>query len=150
MLYKPHDHSQIIMHLRRICIIRFSFTNFICILKLKTIHIFFPAPIKGRAQFYTSSHSNSTNTCEVTMQVKRAIGKATVHKLPIFNEYISPHYFAWFVVCFPIVVKAILHDPYVYNLLVSTWRPLSFKSSWIVTLHYFRIPTRHMSHPLEL
>ena len=30
----------------------------------------------------------STNTCEVTMQVKRAIGKATLHKLPIYNEYI--------------------------------------------------------------
>ena len=29
----------------------------------------------------------STNTCEVTMQVKRAIGKATLHKLPIYNEY---------------------------------------------------------------
>ena len=25
----------------------------------------------------------STNTCEVTMQVKRAIGKVTLHKLPI-------------------------------------------------------------------
>ena len=30
----------------------------------------------------------STNTCEVTMQVKRAIGKATLHKLPIYNEYV--------------------------------------------------------------
>ena len=29
----------------------------------------------------------STNTCEVTMQVKRAIGKSTLHKLPIYNEY---------------------------------------------------------------
>ena len=29
----------------------------------------------------------STNTCEVTMQVKRAFRKATLHKLPIYNEY---------------------------------------------------------------
>ena len=29
----------------------------------------------------------STNTCEVTMQVKRANEKATLHKLPINNEY---------------------------------------------------------------
>ena len=29
----------------------------------------------------------STNTCEVPMQVKRAKGKATLHKLPIYNEY---------------------------------------------------------------
>ena len=29
----------------------------------------------------------STNTCVVPMQVKRAIGKATLHKLPIYNEY---------------------------------------------------------------
>ena len=29
----------------------------------------------------------STITCEVTMHVKRAIGKATLHSLPIFNEY---------------------------------------------------------------
>ena len=29
----------------------------------------------------------STNTCEVAMQVKRAIGRATIHKLPIYNEY---------------------------------------------------------------
>ena len=29
----------------------------------------------------------STNTCEVTMQVKRAIRKATLHKLPIYKEY---------------------------------------------------------------
>ena len=56
-------------------------------LKAENYPYFFPAPIKGRAQFYTSSHSNSTNTCEVTMQVKRAIGKSTVHKLPIYNEY---------------------------------------------------------------
>ena len=27
------------------------------------------------------------NTCEVPMQVKRAIGKATLHELPIYNEY---------------------------------------------------------------
>ena len=38
---------------------------------------------------------------------------------------------------------------YVYNLLVATWWPLSIKLRWIVTLHYFRIPTRHMSHQLE-
>ena len=31
----------------------------------------------------------STNTCEVTMQVKRAIRKAIVHKLPIYNEYVT-------------------------------------------------------------
>ena len=30
---------------------------------------------------------SSTNTCEVTMQVKRAIGKAILHKLSIYNEY---------------------------------------------------------------
>ena len=29
----------------------------------------------------------STNTCEVRTQVKWAIGKATLHKLPIYNEY---------------------------------------------------------------
>ena len=29
----------------------------------------------------------STNTCEGTMQVKRAIGKTRLHKLPIYNEY---------------------------------------------------------------
>ena len=29
----------------------------------------------------------STNTCEVTMQIKLAIGKATLHKLPLYNEY---------------------------------------------------------------
>ena len=29
----------------------------------------------------------STSTCEVTMQVKRAIGKATLHILPIYNEH---------------------------------------------------------------
>ena len=29
----------------------------------------------------------SMNTFEVTMQVKRAVGKSTLHKLPIYNEY---------------------------------------------------------------
>ena len=28
-----------------------------------------------------------TNACEVMMQVKRVIGKAILHKLPIYNEY---------------------------------------------------------------
>ena len=29
-----------------------------------------------------------TNTCEVTMQVKSAIGNASLHKLSLYNEYI--------------------------------------------------------------
>ena len=29
----------------------------------------------------------SMKTCEVMMQVKRGIWKATLHKLPIYNEY---------------------------------------------------------------
>ena len=48
-------------------------------LKLKTIHKYF------KRQLHCIQIS--TNICEVTMQVKRAIGKATLHKLPIFNEY---------------------------------------------------------------
>ena len=51
------------------------------------------------------------NTCEVTMQVNRAQGKAISHKLPIYNEYMClcwvPTLLARFVVCFPIVVKAV-------------------------------------------
>ena len=51
-----------------------------------------------------------TNTCEVTMQVKRAIGKVvcitqTTNILRIHVLVLSLH-----IVCFPIVIKALLHD----------------------------------------
>ena len=92
--------------------------------KLKTIHVFFcPVlpPIKGRAQ-YSMLHCIQifTNACEATMQVKRAIGKLRPYYLNY--QYTTntcacvepPHYYAWYVVCFPIVVIALLHgfDPY--------------------------------------
>ena len=79
----------------------------------------FSARIKGRALCYASSHSDFHEHLEVTMQVKRAIGKATLPKLPIYNKYMqcveSLHYFGWFVVCIPIQVKALLYgfDPYI-------------------------------------
>ena len=46
----------------------------------------FSAPIKAELSAMLHRIQISTNTCEVTMQVKRAIGKATLHKLPIYNE----------------------------------------------------------------
>ena len=57
----------------------------------------------------------SMNPCEVTMQVKRAIGKAFQYITNTCASVESPHHFALFVVCFPIVVKALLHgfDPYI-------------------------------------
>ena len=56
------------------------------------------APTKCGAQCYALSLQIFTNICEVTVQEKRAIGEATLHKLPIYNEYSacveSPHYSA--------------------------------------------------------
>ena len=52
-------------------------------LKLKTIHKCFIRPQKGKAQCYATF----TNNFEVTMQVKHVIGKAYLHILPIYNEY---------------------------------------------------------------
>ena len=55
-----------------------------------------------------------THTAIVTMQVKRAIGKAILHKLPIYNEFMClcsvSTLFCMICGCFPIVVKALLHD----------------------------------------
>ena len=58
----------------------------------------------------------SMNTCEVMMQIKHAIGKATLHRLytnilRIDVLVLSLH----FVVCVLIVVKALLNgfDPYI-------------------------------------
>ena len=51
-----------------------------------------------------------TNTCEVRKQVKRAVGKAILHKLPIYNEYMCLCWVStlFCMICwvfFPIVVK---------------------------------------------
>ena len=42
----------------------------------------FSVPIKAELNAMLHRIQISTNTCEVTMQEKRAIGKATLHKLP--------------------------------------------------------------------
>ena len=60
----------------------------------------------------------STNTCEVTMQVKRAIGKVTLQKLPIYSEYLClcrVSTIFCIICCFPNVVKALLYgfDTYI-------------------------------------
>ena len=46
-----------------------------------------PLCIKAELNAMLNRIQISTNTYEVTMQVKRAIEKATFHKLPIYNEY---------------------------------------------------------------
>ena len=88
-------------------------------LNLKTIHKCFVCPYK-KAELSSMFHCIQifTNTCEVTVQIKRAIGKAILHKLPNITKTMlcacvePPQYLAWFV-CFPIVIKALLHgfDP---------------------------------------
>ena len=57
-------------------------------LNLKTIHKCFVCPYK-KAELSSMFHYIQifTNTCEVTVQIKRAIGKAILHKLPIYYEY---------------------------------------------------------------
>ena len=54
-------------------------------LKLKIIHKCFLTHIKTELNAVLHCIQLFTNTCEVTMQVKRAIVKAILHKLPIFN-----------------------------------------------------------------
>ena len=56
----------------------------------------------------------SSNTCEVTMQVKRAIGKATLHKLPIYNEYMYVLVLSLHIIIV-VHVKAVIKgfDPYI-------------------------------------
>ena len=56
----------------------FKAENFINVLSIS---------IKGRAQCYASCIQILTNNCKVTMQVKRAIEKAILHKLLIYNEH---------------------------------------------------------------
>ena len=56
----------------------------------------------------------SSNTCEVTMQVKRAIGKAILHKLPIYNEYMYVLVLSLHIIIV-VHVKAVIKgfDPYI-------------------------------------
>ena len=58
-------------------------------LKLNTFHQCFLAVYKAELNAMLHRIQISTNTCEVTMQVKRAMGKAILHKLPIYNEYMQ-------------------------------------------------------------
>ena len=48
----------------------------------------FSTPIKGRAQCYASSHSDFHEHLWSHDACKRAMGKVTLHRLPINNEYI--------------------------------------------------------------
>ena len=87
-----------------------------------------------------------TNTCEVKMQVKRAIEKAILHKLRIYNEYVFVYslciilHVLLFV--FPIVVKALLHgfDHYIRSLYNVV--PASFLCA--------RTPRNAMSRSIEI
>ena len=93
----------------------------------------YSARIKGRAlKRQSSTLCFSTNTYEVTMQVKRSIRKAIVYITNTFDCVESLHYFAWFVVCFPIVIKALLHgfDPYL-NVL-RTHVPVLLAMQWSI------------------
>ena len=88
-------------------------SNVIKFFKLKTIYKCFLSLLKPELNAMLHRIHISKNTCEITMQLKRAKGKATFP----YYQYItnscafveSPHYFAWIVVCFPIVVIALLH-----------------------------------------
>ena len=68
---------------------------------------------------------------EVLVQVKCALGKAILHKLPIYNEYVlvlSLHIIWLDLLCFPIVVKALLHglDPYIFRFTCVVSVPRSY------------------------
>ena len=83
-------------------------------LKLKTIHKCFLLQYKTELNAMLHRIPIFTNTCEVTMQVKRAIGKATFYILPIHNEYMLLYWvstlFCMICCLFSIVVKALLHS----------------------------------------
>ena len=59
-------------------------------LNLNTIHKCFLPPPPQKVELNAMLHRIQISTCNhdvITMQVKRAIGKATMHKLSIYNEY---------------------------------------------------------------
>ena len=78
-------------------------------LKLKTIHKSLCCPsLSAKRQ---SSMPIFTKTCE-GMQVKHVITQIThlhVLQIHVFASFKSPHYFAWFVVCFPNTCKIKLY-----------------------------------------
>ena len=85
-------------------------------LKQKTSHKCFLPLLKAELNAMLHRIQISTNTCEVTMQVKRAIRKVTLQKLPIYNDFMCLQIILNdFFFCFPIVVKALLHgfDSYI-------------------------------------
>ena len=115
----------------------------------------------------------STNTCVVTMQVKRAIGKATLHKLPIYNEYMRLCWVStlfWMICClfsncsksstirlrslyitFPCVVKVPRsHVPVLLAMQWSVaWRSAFYRGRehlWIVFSFKWEYSTKHKSH----
>ena len=56
-------------------------------LKLKTIHKCFLCPYKRQSSMLCLIAFRFSRVTEIMVQVKRAIGKAILHKLPIYNEY---------------------------------------------------------------
>ena len=82
--------------------------------ELKTIHKCFLCPIKGRAQCFASMHSDFHEHLWSHDAGKACLREGYITwKLPITNTCAcveSPHYLAWFVVCFPIVIRTLLQN----------------------------------------
>ena len=111
-------------------------------LKLKTIHKCFLCPYKRQSSvlcFIAFSFSRTPVKSQCTMQVKRAIwGLYYINYQYITNTCTCvefPHYFAWIVVCFPIVEK-VLHgfDHYIYCFTCAVNVPVLLTMHWSVAL----------------
>ena len=87
------------------CAVFFTTTFPFPALKLKTIYKCFLCPYKRQSSMLCFIEFRFSGIIKVTMQVKHAIGKATLHKLPIYNEYMT---------VLVLSLRIILHDLFVF------------------------------------